>query len=134
MASAIYPKFLEHALDLALKGGTAVSANIKACLVTSTYVYNTAHDFLDDLGANIEETSANLATTTVTNGIFDAADITFTATAGTACNALVLYIDSGLASTSRLIMYDDTIAGFPVTLGGDVTITWNASGIFTLNP
>jgi len=133
MANALYPKYLEYALSLTLNGGSSVGADIKACLVSSAYTYNSAHDFLDDL-AGIQETSANLGSKTIVNGTFDAADITFTATAGDPATALVLYVDSGVAGTSRLIAYLDTIPGFPVTLGGDVTITWNASGIFTLNP
>jgi hypothetical protein len=131
MARQIYPKFLEHCLDCTLNGATPAGANIKACLVTSAYTYNAAHDFLDDV-TGIEETSGNLASKTVVNGVFDAADITFTGTAGSPAAALILYVDTGTAGTSRLIAYDDTISGFPVTLGGDVTIRWNASGILAL--
>jgi hypothetical protein len=131
MARNIYPKFLEHCLNVTLNGGSAASANIKACLVTSAYTYSTAHEFLSSV-TGIEETSGNLASKTVTAGVFDAADVTFTGTSGTAAAALVLYVDTGVAGTSRLIAYDDTITGFPVTLGGDVTVRWNASGILAL--
>jgi hypothetical protein len=41
-------------------------------------------------------------------------------------------VDTGNAATSRLIAYIDTASGLPVTLGGDVTVRWHASGIFAL--
>ena len=46
----------------------------------------------------------------------------------------MIYIDTGVAGTSRLIAYIDTgVAGLPVTPnGGDINITWDAAGIFTL--
>jgi hypothetical protein len=53
---------------------------------------------------------------------------------GASVEALVIYIDTGVAGTSRLVAYIDTgVTGLPVTPnGGDITITWNASGIFAL--
>ena len=46
----------------------------------------------------------------------------------------VIYIDTGVAGTSRLVAYIDTgVTNLPVTPnGGDITITWNASGIFAI--
>ena len=46
----------------------------------------------------------------------------------------MIYIDTGVAGTSRLIAYIDTgVTGLPVTPnGGDINITWDAAGIFTL--
>lgn len=131
MARQIYPKYLEHCLGVTLNGAAAAGANIKAILVTSAYTYSAAHEFLSSV-SGIEETSGNLASKTIADGVFDAADVTFTATSGTACAAVILYVDTGVAGTSRLISYDDTVAGFPVTLGGDVTIRWNATGILAL--
>jgi hypothetical protein len=131
MARQIYPKFLEHCLNVTLNGGSAAGANIKACLVTSAYTYSAAHEFLSSL-TGIEETSGNLASKTVTSGVFDAADITFVGTSGDPGAAVILFVDTGVAGTSRLIAYDDTVTGLPVTLGGDVTIRWNASGILAL--
>jgi len=77
-----------------------------------------------------------LASKTVTLGVFDAADITFTAvTAGSTVKAVVLYKDTGVNSTSPLIAYIDTITGFPLaTNGGDISIVWDsgANKIFAL--
>jgi hypothetical protein len=53
---------------------------------------------------------------------------------GATVEALVIYIDTGTAGTSRLIGFIDTgVTNLPVTPnGGDISITWNASGIFAL--
>lgn len=133
MANAIYPKFKEQALQ----GATNLSSgNIKAVLVDlADYTYSAAHEFLSDIPvAGRVATSGNLATKTFTNGTFDAADFTFTAATGDQSEALVLYIDTGTASTSRLIaFYDAGVTGLPVTPnGGDINVTVNASGLFTL--
>lgn len=131
MADAIYPKFKEAVLQ---GNGDILGGDVKAVLIDGAdYTYATAHEFLDDIPAGArEETSGNLSTKTVTDGTFDADDITFTGTSGDACEAVVLYIDTGTASTSNLICYLDSMSGFPVTLGGDVTVEWDASGIFTI--
>jgi uncharacterized protein YigE (DUF2233 family) len=46
----------------------------------------------------------------------------------------VIYIDTGTAGTSPLVAYIDTgVTGLPVTPnGGNINVTWNASGIFAL--
>jgi hypothetical protein len=67
-------------------------------------------------------------------GVFDAADKTISAVSGDVSEALILYIHTGTEGTSRLICFLDTgVTGLPVTPnGGDITITWHASGIFAL--
>jgi len=68
----------------------------------------------------------------VAAGVFDAADTTFTALTGDASESLILFEDSGSEATSDLIAFWDTATGLPLTPnGGDVVVTWNASGIFT---
>jgi hypothetical protein len=107
---------------------------VKVALVdTGTYTYSAAHDFLADL-SGVVGTAQTIANTTVTNGLFNGDDVTFTAAAGNTVEALVIYIDTGNSATSRLVAYMDTgVTGLPLTPnGGDVTITWNASGIFQL--
>lgn len=133
MANAIYPAYKEALLDGAantdLNDGT-----VKVALVdTDTYVYSSAHDFLDDL-SGVVGTAQTIANTTVTNGTFDGDNVTFSAVSGNSVEALVIYIDTGNSATSRLVAYIDTgVTGLPVTPnGGDIGISWNASGIFTL--
>jgi hypothetical protein len=135
MANAIYPKFKEAWLTSA-SDSDLENGNVKAILVDlADYTYNSAHDFLDDVvGAAIVATSGNLASKTITNGVFDSADPSFTAVTGDVCEGLILYIDTGSSATSRLVAFYDTgVTGFPVTPnGGDINITVNASGWFAL--
>jgi hypothetical protein len=134
MANAIYPLYKQALLD----GGSNIDINdgaVKVALVdTGTYTYSSAHDFYDDVSAGVVGTPGAIANTTVTNGTFDGDDVTFSAVSGNTVEAIVIYIDTGVAGTSRLVAYMDTsVAGLPLTPnGGDVTITWNASGIFAL--
>jgi hypothetical protein len=133
MANAIYPKYKEALLDASanvdLNDGT-----VKVALVdTGTYTYNSAHEFLSSL-SGVVGTAQTIANTTVTNGVFDGDNVTYNDVTGNSAEALVIYIDTGNAATSRLVAFIDTgVTGLPVTPnGGDITVTWNASGIFAL--
>jgi hypothetical protein len=112
--------------------------NIKAVLVDSAdYTVNLAtHQFLSDIAAiGRVATSGNFGTKSATAGVADAADITFTAVTGDPSEVLVIYKDTGTATTSQLIAYIDTATGLPVTPnGGDITVTWDngANKIFKL--
>lgn len=65
-------------------------------------------------------------------GVFDAADSVFTALTGDQSESLILFEDSGVESTSDVMMRWDTATGLPVTpSGGDVTVAWAAGGIGT---
>jgi len=134
MANAIYPKYKQALLDddsnIDLNDGT-----VKVALLdTGTVAYNAAHDFYDDVSAGVVGTPGAIGNTTVTNGLFDGDNVTFSAVTGATCEALVIYIDTGTPGTSRLVAYIDTdVTGLPVTPnGGDITVTWNGSGIFQL--
>jgi len=131
MSNAIFPKTKEAALqgNVNLSTGT-----VKAALVSSSYTYNSAHDFYDDVSATVLGTPQTISSKTFTNGVFDGTDVTFTAvTGGSTAKAVILYIDTGTASTSRLITYLDGLTNLPLsTNGGDVVITWDATGIFTI--
>lgn len=73
-----------------------------------------------------------LGTKSVTSGVFDAADTTFTALSGDQSESLIIFYDSTVEATSRLFAFWDTATGLPLTPnGGDVTVAWNASGIWT---
>ena len=142
MANALYPKYKQKLLDPGTLGTTSGDAvdlagdNIKVVLVDlADYTYSSSHEFLSDItGVGRVATSANLGSKTVTNGLFDAADTSFSAVTGDISEAIVIYKDTGTASTSSLIAYFDTgITGIPVTPnGGDINVTFNASGIFQL--
>ena len=120
-----------------LKGEISWSGdNIKACLVDSaSYTPDTAADqFLDDL-SGVVATSGNLASKTTTDGVADAADVTFSSVTGNQSEYIVVYQDTGTPSTSRLIALVDTATGLPVTPnGGDIVVQWDsaANKIFKL--
>jgi len=131
MASVVYPK----AKESFLKADLDLDSTVRAVLIdTGTYTYNAAHDNYDDLSGVVGTESGAFASKTFTNGVFDAADITFTAVSGATVEAIVLFLDTGTPSTDKLIAYiDSASSGLPVTPnGGDVVVTWNASGIFAL--
>ena len=133
MANAIYPKYKEALLTGAANTNMS-SGTVKVALVdTGTYTYSAAHEFLSSLTGRVG-TDQTLGTKTFTNGVFDAANSVYNAVSGATVEALVVYIDTGVAGTSRLIAYIDTgITGLPVTPnGGDINVNWDAAGIFTL--
>ncbi|MDD2904282.1 MAG: hypothetical protein PHU44_17790 [Syntrophales bacterium] len=111
---------------------------IKAVLIdTADYTVNlAAHQFLSDipLAARVA-TSEALTGKTVANGVADADDLTFAAVNGDSVEGLVLYQDTGVEGTSRLITYIDTATGLPVTPnGGNINVFWDdgANKIFKL--
>jgi len=118
-ADTISPMFVDHADD------TPVAAT---------------DDFLDDIlsAARVPALASvpSLGTKTVGTvaaGVADAADTTFTALSGDASESLILFKNTGTDTTCNLIAFWDTATGLPLTPnGGDVTIQWNASGIFQI--
>ena len=135
MANQLYGKGREGFLDGRIDADTDT---IKLVLVdTALYTVSIdVHDFLDDIAAGARvATSGAFTSKTVTLGVFDAADVTLTAVSGASVEAIVIYEDTGVESTSGLIAYIDTATGLPFTpSGGDVTVTWDsgANRIFKL--
>jgi hypothetical protein len=133
LANAIYPLYKQALLDADANVDLDDGTTKVALIDTGAYTYSAAHDFYDDL-AGVVGTDQTIANTTVAAGLFDGDNVTFTAVTGNTVEALVIYIDTGVAGTSRLVAYIDTgVTGLPVTPnGGDITITWHATGIFQL--
>lgn len=97
----------------------------------------TADDFWDDLSSGLVGslyTLANKTVGTVAAGVFDNTvdpAPAFTAVSGATVEGLAFLKDTGTPSTSNVICYFDTATGLPLTPnGGDVNVTFNASGIF----
>lgn len=135
MANALYPKFKELALGLGIGVGTKPTGTLKMALVdTGTYTYSAGHDYYDDASAGVVGTPTAIGSPTVTGGTLDGADVTFTAVTGATCEAIIVFLDTGTPGTSPLICYMDTgVTGLPVTPnGGNVNVTLNASGLFSL--
>ena len=119
------------------------TATIKVALVRS-YTFSSSHKFVSDVtgaGGVLHATSAALASKTGTNGTADANDITFTTPAANASGHSLLYFQSSAvtggadvaASAQRVIAWVDTGTGLPVTPNGaDITVVFNASGLYTL--
>lgn len=135
MANAVYPLYKQSlitgAADTDLDGSGATGVFV-ALVDTGTYTYNAAHEFYSDLSGIVGTDQEIGATKSYTNGLFDGGDLTYTAVTGATVEALVLYRkNAGANTTWRLVAYIDTgVTGLPVTPnGGDITVTWNASGI-----
>ena len=133
MANALYPKWKEQLLQFTANNNLS-AGTVKVALVTAGYTYSAANQFYSSVSASVVGTPQTIGSKTFTNGVFDGADVIFTAVTGSQVVSLVLYIDTGSAATSPLVAFLDTgVTNLPVTPnGGDITITWNASGIFAL--
>lgn len=62
-------------------------------------------DNWDDFSAAVVGTKQNLASKTVTNGVADAADVTFTSVTGNTVEAVAIFEDTGTDSTSQMICF-----------------------------
>lgn len=140
MANALFDPGREGFLVAEIDWDTAV---IKALLVRG-YTFDASDKFVSDLsGATIVATSGALTSKTATNGVADAADVTFTSVASGAAITSVILIQSSAvtggadvaATAQRLIAYMDSGTGLPVTPnGGDIVAAWDngANKIFKL--
>lgn len=141
MANALYDKGREGFLNGSIDWDTDT---IRVLMMRSSgggggpyYTKNLAtDDFQDDLPDNTDarplgtgiSTGEVLGSKTTTDGVADAADITFSSVAsGDAIQELVGYKDTAVQTTSNLIFNLDTATGLPVTPnGGDIQVQWDA--------
>ena len=93
-------------------------------------------DFYNDHSAGLVGTAytlVNKTVGTVAAGVFDNTvdpAPAFTAVSGASVEALMFFKDTGTPTTSDVICWFDTATGLPLTPnGGDVNVTFNASGI-----
>lgn len=121
-----------------LAGNLDFDANDVRVILTDAADYTrnlSTHDRLDDVtaGGRVAVSSA-LGSKTTTAGTADAADVTWTSVTGDVSEEVIGYYHTGTESTSYLIWNMDTFAsGMPVTPnGGNITVAWSGSGIFTL--
>lgn len=133
MANALFPLWKEALLQFTTNNNLS-SGTVKVALVTAGYTYSSSHQYYSSVSASVVGTPQTLANKTYTNGVFDADDVTYTSVTGSQVVSLVIYIDTGSAATSPLVAFIDTsVTNLPVTPnGGNIAITWNASGIFAL--
>ena len=134
--------FNSYKADLLNSNIDHVADTVKVMLVTSTYVPDQdAHDFKNDVTNEVTGTGytaggASLASKTVTQdntdneGVFDAADVTWTVSTITA-RAAVLYKSTGVDTTSNLMVYFD-FGSDQSSTAGDFTLQWGSEGIVNL--
>ena len=122
MASSLFDEGRAGFLSGEIDWDTAV---IKMALVRG-YTFDASHKWVSDVtgaGGTLVATSDALTSKTVTAGVGDAADVTFTSVpAGTAIPAAIYFQASAVtggadvaATAQRLICYVDTATGLPVT-------------------
>ena len=133
MANALYPKWKQALLEFTANNDLD-GQTVKVALVTAGYTYSAANQYYSSVSASVVGTPQTLSNKTFTDGVFDADDVNFTAVTGAQVVALVIYIDTGSAATSPLVAFIDTgVSNLPVLPnGGDIAVTWNATGIFAL--
>lgn len=133
MANQLYPKAKEAFLnkDIDMIDDTIIIALID----TDAYSFSANHQYRSDIPNEAVIATATLANKTTANGVFDADDATFTSVTGANAEALILFQDSGSASTSRLIAFIDSATGLPILPnGGDITVAFSSGSnrIFSL--
>lgn len=139
MASVVYNK----GKQLMMNGGVDFDTDdIRVLLVTSSYVVNPDHDFVDDItnelsGGNYVRKALASESVTLDNtndrAYFDAADVVWTALGAAAGNpvAAVVYRFVSTDADSPLLAYVELTTP-PAPNGGDYTIAWNAGGLLRL--
>lgn len=131
MPNSLYTKGKEKILSAAINFATDT---LKCALVKNTYPQNLSTDeFFSAISAYVLGTPQTLINKSVAGGVFDADDAAFSAVAaGDTSEGVVIYKDTGVAGTSPLLAYIDTITGFPLaTNGGDITVQWD-NGTFKI--
>jgi hypothetical protein len=132
MSNQTYPKWKEFLMQF------LINNTIKCALIDTTkYTINLSTDtYLSDIpSAAIIAEGAAMASISVTLAVFNANNYVWPSVTGSQAEAIVIYQDSGVASTSRLIAYIDTMTGLPVTPNGaDIECDWDtgANHIFHL--
>ena len=116
------------------------SSTIKAALMLSSYSYNPDSSNMSDINAS-EATGATRATINTdswniddTNNrvYYDADNITFSAvTTGQTVAGVAIHYASGADATSTLVCYNEFSSPI-ATNGGDITVTFDSTGILRL--
>lgn len=138
MANALYDKYRQTQLEGGAASVAWLTDTIKPVLVDSAaYTPNLAtHQFLSDIPVGARVATGNALTgKTSTSGVADANDAVFAAATGAQSEYVVLFKDTGVATTSNLICFLDTLTGLPVTPnGGDITVIFanDANKIFKI--
>lgn len=113
--------------------GDAVSGFL---IDTAQYTFSASHLAVNDIPVGARVLGFNIVGKSMTStGGCMANNVSLTNVTGNSVEALVLYFNSGTESSSRLIVYMDTLPGLPFTpSNGSVLLAWNSdgNGIFRL--
>jgi len=124
----------------------AVSGTLKLAIVTATYTPDqNLHGFFNDITNEVTGTGytagGNACATPTWSGpdgsgvlTFDASDpATWSQNAAGFSNGrrAILYYDTGVSTTSRLVGYSNDFGADSGNVAGDFSVTFNASGIYT---
>jgi len=144
MANVLYSAGKEAFLSAEINLSSAAN-NINIVLIdTNDYSFSDSHTVLNDVTGAARVATATLGSKTVTNGVFDSADATFSNVTGDVSEALIIYHDvqvGGVTDANNstliayIIAYIDTATGLPITPGGgDITVAFSdgANKIFAL--
>lgn len=142
MASTLYLKGLEVALDALMQEAAAPAGTIKMKYMQTSYSPNVGtHQYWSDISASVAsgaptETLANIDVRidAVNSRVeVDADDVTEN-TITTTTNKFVIYLDTGNDATSPLIACIDIAEGTLAPVAGTLAITFNTEGIFAITP
>lgn len=138
MANALYVPFRNGVQGAHAVRVVMLTDDIKAALIDHAVDTPnvTSDDFFDDINAGLvgalSPAFSGKTLGTVAAGVFDANNVTFVGVTGSSAESVNVLKDTGSPATSDLIAYFDTGTGLPVTPnGGDIIVTWNATGIYT---
>jgi len=125
VSNALYAKGKERILSGSVN---FLTDTLKVALIKDTYPQNlTTDEYYTSISAYVLDTPETITSPSVALGVFDAADVTFTAVlTGDTSEGVVIYKDTGVAGTSPLLAYIDNITGFPLaTNGGDISVQFD---------
>jgi len=126
-----------------------LSGTIKCALFDNAHTpAPTTNEFLSDLSNEVSSGTypdyarQTLGSKTITQGtankvVYDAADVSFGASVTIAARYMYLFLDTGVAGTSKLMGYIDLNNGGSANVASVASafgITWNASGIYSIDP
>src|SRR4249919_102051 len=103
--SALYPYYKQTALDIGNTDRVDMNTDTIKVALYDSYTYDATDKYLTDIGTGtLIATSGALASPTVVNGTFDAADKTVVAVpGGHTITDLIIFKDTGVAGTSTVI-------------------------------
>ena len=136
----LYPHFKQVALDSGHADNVDLNTETIKLLLVNGYTYDSADAYVADVTASSTEIgrSGALTSPTVTNGTFDAADITISGLpSGDTITDVIVYSDAGASDAAKVIIAhidedQSAVALSLLTDGSPVTVSFAAAGIFDL--